>query len=150
MQKVTPFLWYVKDAEKAAKFYCSIFENSKIIKKNRNGKKVWGVTFRINGQELIAFNGGPTFKFTPAISLFVHCKTQKEVDYYWKKLSKGGKEVQCGWLQDKYGLSWQIIPDTLGELLGGKSAAGAERAYQAMMKMVKIDIKTLKNAYHQK
>jgi len=105
MQKITPFLWYVKDAEEAAKFYCSIFKNSKIIKKNRTGKKVWGVTFRINGQELIAFNGGPAFKFTAAISLYVHCKTQKEVDYYWEKLSKGGEEVQCGWLRDKYGLS---------------------------------------------
>jgi len=150
MQKVTPFLWYNNKAEQAAKFYCSIFKNSKIIKENRNGKKVWGVTFRINGQELIAFNGGPMFKFTPAISLFVHCKTQKEVDYYWDKLSKGGKKIQCGWLRDKYGLSWQIIPDTLGDLLGTKDPVKSERVYQAMMKMTKIDIKTLKSAYNQK
>jgi predicted 3-demethylubiquinone-9 3-methyltransferase (glyoxalase superfamily) len=150
MQKITPFLWYNDKAEEAAKFYCSVFKNSKIIKENRNGKKVWGVTFRINGQELIAFNGGPKFKFTHAISLFVHCKTQKEVDYYWEKLSKGGKKIQCGWLKDKYGLSWQIIPDALGEFLGGKNPAGADRAFQAMMKMDKIDIKALKKAYNQK
>jgi len=150
MQKITPFLWYNGKAGEAAKFYCSIFKNSKIIKENRNGKKVLGVTFRINGQELIAFNGGPMFKFTPAISLFVHCKTQKEVDYYWEKLSKGGKKIQCGWLQDKYGLSWQIIPDILGDLLGDKNPAKADRVYQAMMKMTKIDIKALKSAYNQK
>jgi predicted 3-demethylubiquinone-9 3-methyltransferase (glyoxalase superfamily) len=150
MQKITPFLWYNDKALEAARFYCSIFKNSKIIKLNKNGKKVSGVTFRINDQELIAFNGGPHFKFTAAISLFVHCKTQEEVDYYWGKLSKGGKPVQCGWLRDKYGLSWQIIPDTLGKLLGDKNPKKADRVYQAMMKMVKIDIKTLKQAYKQK
>jgi len=150
MNKITPFLWYIKDAEKAAKFYCSIFKNSKIIAKNRFGQKVGSITFRINGQELTAFNGGPYFKFTPAISLFVHCKTQKEVDYYWEKLSKGGEKSRCGWLKDKYGLSWQIIPDALEKFLGGKNTAGADRAYQAMMKMSKIDIQTLKSAYNQK
>ena len=150
MNKITPFLWFDDKALEAAKFYCSIFKDSKIIKQNKNGKKVWGVTLKINGQELIAFNGGPHFKFTPAISLFIHCKTQEEVDYYWEKLSKGGKKVQCGWLKDKYGLSWQIIPDTLGKLLEDKDPKKAERVYQAMMKMTKIDIKTLKQAYNQK
>jgi predicted 3-demethylubiquinone-9 3-methyltransferase (glyoxalase superfamily) len=150
MQKITPFLWYDNKAEEAAKFYCSIFKNSKIVKVNRNGKKVSGVTFRINGQELIAFNGGPHFKFTYAISLFVHCKTQREVDGLWEKLSKGGEKGQCGWLKDKYGLSWQIIPSILDDLLGDKNAAKSERVFNAMMQMKKIDIKGLKRAYNQK
>jgi predicted 3-demethylubiquinone-9 3-methyltransferase (glyoxalase superfamily) len=150
LQKITPFLWYDDKALEAAKFYCSIFKNSKILTQNRNGKKVWGVTFRIDGQELIAFNGGPKFKFTAAISLFVRCKTQKEVDYYWEKLSKGGETIQCGWLRDKYGLSWQIIPDALGELISDKDEKKANRVFEAMMKMVKIDIKTLKAASNQK
>jgi predicted 3-demethylubiquinone-9 3-methyltransferase (glyoxalase superfamily) len=150
MQKITPFLWYNDKAEEAAKLYCSIFKNSKILKTSREGKKVWCVTFRINGQELTAFNGGPKFKFTHAISLYVHCKTQLEVDHYWNKLSKGGKKIQCGWLKDKYGLSWQIIPDTLGDLLGDKDPAKSGRVYQAMMKMTKIDIKALKKAYNGK
>jgi len=145
MPKITPFLWYNANAAEAAKFYCSIFKNSKIIRKNGGS-----VTFRINGQELIAFSGGPLFKFTHAFSLFVHCKTQKEIDYYWAKLIKGGEKSRCGWLKDKYGLSWQIIPDILGEMLGSKDAAKADRAFQAMMKMDKIDIKSLKKAYNQK
>jgi predicted 3-demethylubiquinone-9 3-methyltransferase (glyoxalase superfamily) len=135
MQTITPFLWFDNKAEQAAKFYCSIFKNSKIVKLNRKGKKVFGVTFRINGLELIAFNGGPHFKFTHAISLFVHCKTQREVDILWEKLSKGGEKGQCGWLKDKYGLSWQIIPSILGELLGDKDPAKSGRAFNAMMKM---------------
>ncbi len=150
MQKITTFLWFNDNAEEAMNFYTSIFKNSKILKLNRNGKQVIGVTFQINGQELIAFNGGPHFKFTPAISLFVHCKTQREVDGFWEKLSKGGKKSRCGWLKDKYGLSWQIIPTILGDLLGDKNPAKAERVFQAMMKMDKIDIKTLKKAAVQK
>ena len=150
MQKITPFLWYDDQAEAAAKFYCSVFKNSKIIRVNRNGKKASSVTFRVNGLELIAFNGGPHFKFTYAISLFVHCKTQREVHGLWNKLSKGGKKGRCGWLKDKYGLSWQIIPAILGDLLGDKNPAKSERAFDAMMKMNKIDIKELKRAVSQK
>jgi predicted 3-demethylubiquinone-9 3-methyltransferase (glyoxalase superfamily) len=147
MQAITPFLWFDGKAGEAAKFYTSIFKDSKIVNVKRDGKKVMAVTFRINGQELIAFNGGPHFKFTPAISLFVECKTQQEVDRLWKKLLKGGKAQRCGWLKDKYGLSWQIIPAILGELLGDKDPAKTGRVWDAMMQMVKIDIKTLKRAY---
>jgi len=150
MQKITPFLWYDNQAEKAAKFYVSLFKNSKIVRTNRNGKKASSVTFRLNGLELIAFNGGPYFKFTHAISLFVHCQTQREVDRLWEKLSQGGEKGQCGWLKDKYGLSWQIIPNILGDLLGDKDPAKAERVFQAMMQMTKIDSKKLKQAYSQK
>ena len=134
MQKITPFLWFDDDAEEAVKFYTSIFKKSKIGKiarYDKAGEKAAGrptgsvmtVEFEIEGQEFIALNGGPHFKFTEAVSFVVSCKTQAEVDYYWKKLSAGGKEVQCGWLKDKYGLSWQIVPTILGELLSGKDAA---------------------------
>jgi len=154
MRKITPFLWFDGKAEEAAKFYCSIFKGSKILEVRRSGKAGTGkkspamaVTFRLNGQELIAFNGGPHFKFTPAISFFVRCKTQREVDRLWAKPSHGGKEVQCGWLTDKYGLSWQIVPNILGELLGDEDEAKAGRVMQAMLKMVKLDIKALQRAY---
>lgn len=147
MNKITPFLWFDDKAEEAARFYCSIFPNAKILEVRRNGKNVMGVTFRINGQVLIAFNGGPHFKFTPAISLSVDCKNQREVDYYWTKLLRGGKEQQCGWLLDKYGLSWQIVPSVLGDLLGDKDSAKADRACQAMLKMIKLNIKELKRAH---
>lgn len=150
MPKITPFLWYDSKAEEAAKFYCSIFKNSKIVKVDRDGKKAMGVTFRLDGLELIAFNGGPHFKFTHAISLFVHCKTQLEVDRLWEKLSKGGEKGQCGWLKDKYGLSWQIIPSILRDLLRHKNPVKSERAFKAMMQMTKIDIKALKRAVDQK
>jgi predicted 3-demethylubiquinone-9 3-methyltransferase (glyoxalase superfamily) len=150
MQKITPFLWFDNKAEEAARFYCSIFKDSKIVKVARDEKKVWCVTLKINGQELMAFNGGPRFKFTHAISLFVHCKTQREVDDYWEKLSKGGEKGQCGWLKDKYGLSWQIIPETLGDLLQEKDPVKADRVFNAMLKMTKIDIKALKKAHAQK
>jgi predicted 3-demethylubiquinone-9 3-methyltransferase (glyoxalase superfamily) len=133
MQKITPFLWFDGNVSEAMKFYCSIFRKSKIVSVNR--------------QELIAFNGGPHFKFTPAISLMVHCKDQREIDYYWTKLSKGGEESRCGWLTDKYGLSWQIIPDILRELLGDKNRAKAGRAMQAMLQMRKLDIKALRQAH---
>jgi predicted 3-demethylubiquinone-9 3-methyltransferase (glyoxalase superfamily) len=135
MQKITTFLWFDRQALEAAKFYCSIFPNSKIVKD-------WGmgVTFKLAGQEFIGLNGGPQFKFSEAISLYVSCKDQKEIDTLWKKLVKGGAESQCGWLKDKYGLSWQIIPVNMPKLIS--SQAGME----AMLKMKKIDIKTLEKA----
>ena len=157
MQKITPFLWFNDNAEEAVKFYTSIFKNSKIGKIARygeEGEKIAGrpkgsvmtVEFQLEGQQFIALNGGPIFKFTEAISFVVNCETQEEVDYYWEKLSQGGKEVQCGWLKDKYGLSWQIVPTVLGELLSDKDAAKAQRVMQAMLKMVKLDIEKLKQA----
>jgi predicted 3-demethylubiquinone-9 3-methyltransferase (glyoxalase superfamily) len=161
MQKITPFLWFDDNAEEAVKFYTSIIKNSKIGKIARYdeaGEKAAGrpagsvmtVEFQLEGQEFVALNGGPHFKFTEAISFVVNCETQEEVDYYWEKLSHGGKEVQCGWLKDKYGLSWQIVPTVLGELLSDKDAAKAQRVMQAMLKMVKLDIKKLKRAAKQK
>jgi predicted 3-demethylubiquinone-9 3-methyltransferase (glyoxalase superfamily) len=157
MQKITPFLWFNDNAEEAVKFYTSIFKNSKIGKIARygeEGEKIAGrpkgsvmtVEFQLEGQQFIALNGGPIFKFTEAISFVVNCETQEEVDYYWEKLSAGGKEVQCGWLKDKHGLSWQIVPTVLGELLSDKDAAKSQRVMQAMLKMVKLDIKKLKQA----
>lgn len=148
MQKIRPFLWFDGKAEEAMKFYVSIFKKSKILHVNRNGKKVMSATFRLYGQEFIALNGGPHFKFTPAISFFVDCKSQKEVDELWKKLSNGGEIQRCGWLTDKYGLSWQIIPSILGELLGDKDPRKSGRVWKAMLQMTKIDIKKLKEAYH--
>jgi predicted 3-demethylubiquinone-9 3-methyltransferase (glyoxalase superfamily) len=161
MQKITPFLWFDDNAEEAVKFYTSIIKNSKIGKIARYdeaGEKAAGrpagsvmtVEFQLEGQEFVALNGGPHYKFTEAISFEVKCETQEEVDYYWEKLSHGGKEVQCGWLKDKYGLSWQIVPTVLGELLSDKDAAKAQRVMQAMLKMVKLDIKKLKQAAKQK
>jgi predicted 3-demethylubiquinone-9 3-methyltransferase (glyoxalase superfamily) len=161
MQKITPFLWFDDNAEEAVKFYSSIFKNSKIEKiarYDKAGEKAAGrpagsvmtVEFQLEGQEFVALNGGPHFKFTEAISFIVNCETQEEVDYYWEKLSQGGKEVQCGWLKDKYELSWQIVPTVLGELLSGKDAAKAQRVMDAMLKMVKLDVKKLKQAAKQK
>jgi predicted 3-demethylubiquinone-9 3-methyltransferase (glyoxalase superfamily) len=153
MQKVTPFLWFDGKAEEAANFYVSIFKNAKIVNPRRPGGggpwpegKVMSVTFEIDGREFIAFNGGPHLKFSPAISLFVRCETQSEIDELWERLSDGGKKQQCGWLQDKYGVSWQIIPPILGELLQSKDAEKAKRVMSAMMKMDKLDIEGLKNA----
>ncbi len=157
MQKITPFLWFDDKAEEAVKFYTSIFENSKIGKIARYdeaGEKASGrprgsvmtVEFQLEGQQFVALNGGPQFKFTEAISFVVNCETQEEVDYYWEKLSAGGKEVQCGWLKDKYGLSWQIVPTVLGKLVSDKDAAKSQRVMQAMLKMVKLDVKKLKQA----
>jgi predicted 3-demethylubiquinone-9 3-methyltransferase (glyoxalase superfamily) len=161
MQKITPFLWFNDNAEEAVKFYTSIFKKSKIGKIARYdeaGEKVAGrpagsvmtIEFEIEGQDFIALNGGPHFKFNEAVSFVVSCKTQTEVDYYWNKLSAGGKEVQCGWLKDKFGLSWQIVPTVLGELLSDKDAAKSQRVMTAMLKMVKLDIKKLKDAAKQK
>jgi predicted 3-demethylubiquinone-9 3-methyltransferase (glyoxalase superfamily) len=161
MQKITPFLWFNDNAEEAVKFYTSVFKNSKIGKIARYGEEgervsgrpagsVMTVEFQLEGQEFVALNGGPYFKFTEAISFVVNRETQEEVDYYWEKLSAGGKEVQCGWLKDKYGLSWQIVPMVLGELLSDKDAAKSQRVMDAMLKMVKLDIKKLKQAAKQK
>ena len=154
MQKIVPFLWFDGNADEAMNFYVSIFKNSKVVSVTRYGdagpgKKgtVMAATFQLEGQDFYALNGGPQYKFTPAISLFVNCETQQEVDALWKKLSAGGREDQCGWLQDKYGLSWQIIPTVLGKMLGDKDAKKANAAMKAMLQMKKIDIKGLQQAY---
>jgi len=154
MQKLTPFLWFDDKAEEAVSFYTSIFKNSKIMSIARYGDAgaevsgrpkgtVMTVAFQLEGQEFVALNGGPQFKFTEAISFVVNCQTQEEIDEYWKKLSAGGQEVQCGWLKDKYGLSWQIVPTILGEMLSDPDPKKAERVMKAMLQMKKIDIKSL-------
>ncbi|PYJ74219.1 MAG: hypothetical protein DME77_11900 [Verrucomicrobia bacterium] len=161
MQKITPFLWFSDNAEEAVRVYVSIFKNSKIGKIARYdeaGEKIAGrpagsvmtVEFQLEGEDFVALNGGPMFKFTEAISFVVNCETQEEVDYYWRKLSTGGKEVQCGWLKDKFDLSWQIVPTILPELLSDKDAAKSQRVMQAMLEMVKLDIKKLKQAAKQR
>ena len=145
MQKISTFLWFEKDAEEAAKFYVSIFKNSKVlsIMPGPNGT-VMGVSFELEGQEFKALNGGPQFKFTPAISLFVNCESQAEVDELWQRLTAGGgKPGRCGWLTDKYGLSWQIVPTVLGELMRGKSGG---KVMNALMNMDKLEIDALKRA----
>lgn len=156
MQKITTFLWFNDNAEEAVKFYTSIFKNSKIINAAYYGEAGPGpkgqlmiATFQLEGQEFIALNGGPQFKFTQAISLLVNCETQEEVDEYWEKLSDGGEKDRCGWLKDKYGLSWQIVPVILGKLMQDKDAGKSQRVMQAMLQMDKIDIKELKQAYEQ-
>ena len=151
MKKITPFLWFDDQAEEAMNFYVSIFKNSKIlsVSPGPNGK-AFTVSFELDGQEITALNGGPEFKFTEAISFFVNCETQAEVDELWEKLLAGGEESQCGWLKDKYGLSWQIVPTALGRLLGDPDPTKAQRVMQAMLKMRKIDIKMLQQAYDQK
>lgn len=148
MQKITPFLWFDGNAEEAMQFYVSIFKNSKIVSTMAGPDgKVFTGTFQLEGQQFMALNGGPQFKFTEAISLFVNCETQAEVDELWNKLTAGGAESQCGWLKDKYGLSWQIIPTALGKMLGDKDPKKANAAMQAMLQMKKIDIKRLQQAY---
>jgi len=156
MQKITPFLWFDHQAEEAMKFYTSIFKNSRIGSISRYGEEgpgtagtVMTATFELDGQEFMALNGGPEFKFTEAISFFVHCETQAEVDELWEKLSDGGEEQPCGWLKDKYGVSWQIVPNILGELLNGPDAESSARVMKAMLQMKKIDIPTLKKAADQ-
>ena len=156
MQKITPFLWFDDKAEEAMHFYVSIFKNSKIGTVTRYGEAgpgpkgtVMSATFQLDGQEFFALNGGPHYKFTPAISLFVNCETQQEVDELWDKLSAGGRKDRCGWLQDKYGLSWQIIPSLLGRLLHDEDAKKAQRVMQAMLQMDKIDMKKLEQAYQE-
>jgi predicted 3-demethylubiquinone-9 3-methyltransferase (glyoxalase superfamily) len=145
-QKITPFLWYDGKAEEAAEFYVSIFKDSKIVSYMGPKGQAMGVTFQIGGQNYIAFNGGPHFKFTEAISLFVNAPTQEEIDELWEKLSAGGEKSRCGWLKDKYGLSWQIVPPVLSELLNDKDREKANRVMQAMMQMGKLDIQKLKDA----
>ncbi|MDQ3011720.1 MAG: VOC family protein [Acidobacteriota bacterium] len=151
MQKITPFLWFDGKAEEAMNFYVSIFKNSKVLSVNRAGEAgpVMSVTFQLDGQEFHALNGGPQFKFTEAISLFVNCETQQEVDDLWEKLSEGGEKSRCGWLKDQYGLSWQILPSVLGKLLQDKDAVKVQRVMGAMLQMSKIDIKALQQAYEQ-
>ena len=156
MQKITPFLWFDDKAEEAAKFYISIFKNSKMGRISRYGENAPGpkgtvmtATFQIEGQEFVALNGGPLFTFSEAISFFVNCETQEEVDELWEKLSAGGEKSRCGWLTDKYGVSWQIIPSVLGELLGDKDPEKAGRVMKAMLQMSKIDIGVLNKAYGQ-
>ena len=151
MQKITTFLTFNDQAEQAASFYTSLFKDSKIEDIMRAGDAVMGVSFQLAGQHYNALNGGPSFTFTEGISLFVNCETQAEVDELWEKLtSDGGEESRCGWLKDKFGVSWQIIPSVLGEMLGDKDPKKAGRVMQAMLKMNKIDIKGLKDASDQK
>jgi len=154
MQKITPFLWFDHQAEEAMNFYVSIFKNSKVGRVTRYGEAgpgpkgtVMSATFQLDGQDFFALNGGPHFTFSPAVSFFVNCETQQEVDELWEKLSAGGKKERCGWLKDKYGLSWQIIPSALGNMLGDQDAEKAKRVMQAMVQMDKIDIKGLQQAY---
>lgn len=158
MQKITPCLWFDTEAEEAAKFYVSIFKDSKIRSVNRYGKggqevhgkppgSVMAVEFEIEGQKFVGLNGGPQFKFDEAISFQIHCKSQEEIDYYWNRLTEGGKEVACGWLKDKFGLSWQVVPTALLEMMSDKDPAKTERVTNAFMKMKKFDIEKLRRAF---
>ncbi|MDR3639536.1 MAG: VOC family protein [Isosphaeraceae bacterium] len=155
-QKITPFLWFDHQAEEAAAFYTSIFPDSKVLKVVRYGEAGPGpagsamtVEFQLQGQVFVALNGGPHFKFTEAISFVVNCQTQEEVDVYWEKLAAGGSEVQCGWLKDKFGLSWQIVPTLLPELLNDPDPEKSGRVMKALLTMKKLDIRALKQAYDQ-
>src|SRR5256712_10692868 len=157
MQKITPVLWFDGKAEEAMNFYTSIFKNSKVVGIMRYGEAgpgpkgtVMSVTFQLDGQEFTALNGGPMFTFSPAISFFVNCETQEEVDELWEKLSEGGEKQRCGWLKDKYGVSWQIVPAVLGEMLQDKDPEKSKRVMNAMLQMNKIDIKSLKQAYERR
>jgi predicted 3-demethylubiquinone-9 3-methyltransferase (glyoxalase superfamily) len=160
LSKIAPCLWFDNKAEEAVNFYVSIFKNSKIGIITHYGEEgaeasgrpkgtVMTVTFQLDGQEFMALNGGPQFTFSPAISFLVNCETQEEVDELWEKLSEGGEKEQCGWLKDKYGVSWQIVPTVLGEMMQDKDAEKSERVMKAMLQMKKIDIRTLKLAYEQ-
>ena len=157
MQKITPFLWFDGKAEEAAKFYTSIFKNSKIGSISRYGEEgpgpkgaVMSATFQLDGQEFIALNGGPQFTFSPAISFFVNCETQEELDEIWEKLCEGGKKNRCGWLQDKFGVSWQVIPTALGKLMSDPDPQKSGRVMKAMLQMEKIDIRALQQAHENK
>jgi len=154
MQKILPCLWFNNQAEEAVQFYTSMFKKSKIDKVSYYGDEGHGmkgtvltITFQINGQEFMALNGGPEYKFTPALSLFVNCDDQEEVDYFWAKLSEGGKKGQCGWLTDKYGVSWQIVPTILGELMSDKNTKKTANVMHVLLQMHKLDIAALKKAY---
>lgn len=144
MQKITPFLWFDGRAEEAAKFYTSIFPNSKIV-----SVSPMSATFELAGQKFFALNGGPQFKFTEAISFFVSCETQQEIDYFWEKLSAGGEKSRCGWLKDQFGVSWQVVPPMLGDLLNDDDDAKSQRVMQAMLQMDKLDIAALQRASEQ-
>jgi predicted 3-demethylubiquinone-9 3-methyltransferase (glyoxalase superfamily) len=161
MQTITPCLWFDHQAEEAVKFYVSIFKNSKVGSVTRYGEEgaqasgrpkgtVMTVSFQLDGQEFLALNGGPHFTFSPAISFIVNCETQKEVDALWEKLSEGGQTEQCGWLKDKYGVSWQVVPTVLGEMMQDKDAERTERVMNALLQMGKIDIRSLQQAYAQR
>ena len=157
MQKITPFLWFDDKAEEAMNFYVSIFQNSKRGRISRYGEAgpgpkgtVMVATFQLEGQDFIALNGGPHFKFTEAISLVVNCETQDELDAFWEKLSEGGSKGQCGWLKDKYGLSWQVVPTALGKLMSDPNPEKSKRVMTAMLKMTKMDIQGLQQAYDQR
>ena len=154
MQKIRPFLWFDDNAEEAVSFYVSVFDDAEItdVSRYQEGSPgpagtVMSMSFRIEGQEFLALNGGPLFTFSEAISFLINCETQDEVDRLWDALSAGGEEQPCGWLRDRFGLSWQIVPRVLGELLGGSDPEGSQRAMQAMLKMKKLDIQTLQDAY---
>ena len=153
MQKITPYLWFDNNAEEAINFYTSIFKNARVVETAKlenagpNGDDVFTAVFELEGQRFMALNGGPVFQFSPAISFYVDCKTQEEVDYYWDRLLEGGAAEQCGWLKDKFGVSWQIVPGVLNELLNDPDRAKADRVMQAMLQMVKLDIAGLKRAY---
>ena len=147
MPTITPFLWFDSQAEEAMNYYLSIFKNSKVLSVNRADGKVLTVSFELEGQKFMALNGGPPFKFTEAISLFVNCETQEEVDELWEKLSQGGEKGRCGWLKDRFGLWWQIIPSALGKLMNDPNPKKSRAVFQAMMKMNKIVIKDLERAY---
>jgi predicted 3-demethylubiquinone-9 3-methyltransferase (glyoxalase superfamily) len=156
MKKITPFLWFDGKAEESMNFYVSIFKNSKIVSVTRYGEAgpgpkgtVMTAAFQLNGQDFVALNGGPQFTFSPAISFVVNCETQQEVNELWEKLSEGGEKQNCGWLKDKYGLSWQVIPTVLVEMLQDKDTEKSNRVMKAMLQMNKIDIKSLKKAYDQ-
>lgn len=156
MQKITPFLWFDGKAEEAMNFYVSIFKNSKVGQVTRYGDAgpgpkgaVMSATFELDGQQFYALNGGPQFTFSPAISFFVNCETQEEVDEMWEKLSQGGGTHQCGWLHDKFGVTWQIVPSVLGKLLHGSDAKKSAAAMRAMLQMDKLDIRRLQEAYDQ-
>ena len=156
MQKIAPFLWFNDNLEEAMNFYVSIFKNSKIVSVSRYGEagpgskgKVTGATFELDGQQFLALNGGPQFSFTPAISMFVNCEMQQEIDDLWEKLSAGGEKSRCGWLKDKFGLSWQIVPSSLGEMLQDKNPQKSKNTMQAMLQMNKLDIAKLRQAHDQ-
>jgi len=156
MQQISPCLWFDNQADEAVNFYTSVFNKSNIVKVSYYGDEGHGmkgtvmtITFRLNGQEFMALNGGPEFKFTPAISLFVDCADQKEVDFFWEKLSEGGEKGQCGWLTDKFGVSWQIVPTILGELMSDKDPKKKAKVMHALLQMKKLDIALLKKAYEQ-
>ena len=147
MNKITPFLWFDDNLEDAVNFYTSVFKNASIGNISKNNGKVFSAIFNLEGQEFYGLNGGPHFKFNEAVSFFVNCEDQKEVDYYWEKLTQnGGQESRCGWLKDKFGLSWQIVPKALGEMLGDKNPVKAKNVMQAMMQMGKIEVSLLEQA----